>query len=93
MGVNVTEKKLQHFYIAEEQSIYLLSHKDAEKLKQWVDLCKLQLTELGYQNITLLGKESLEAGIGEWYDILLGMAEYHGSGDSLVLLVVVSFQI
>jgi non-specific serine/threonine protein kinase len=56
LGVNVTEKKLQHFYIAEEQSIYLLSHKDAEKLKQWVELCKLQLTELGYQNITLLGK-------------------------------------
>ena len=56
LGNSVHENKLQHVYIAEEQSIYLLSHKDAEKLKQWVDLCKLQLTELGYQNITLLGK-------------------------------------
>ena len=41
--------KLQHFYIAEEQSIYLLSHKDATKLKQWVDLCKQQLKLLGYE--------------------------------------------
>ena len=50
------EKKLQHFYIAEEQSIYLLNHKDATKLKQWVDLCQQQLKQLGYENIALLGK-------------------------------------
>lgn len=50
------EKKLQHFYIAEEQSIYLLSHKDATKLKQWVDLCQQQLSQLGYKNTYLLGK-------------------------------------
>jgi non-specific serine/threonine protein kinase len=51
-----TEKQLQHFYIAEEQSIYLLNHKDATKLKQWVDLCQQQLKHLGYKNIALLGK-------------------------------------
>ncbi len=52
----MTKKKLQHFYIAEEQSIYLLSHKDATKLKQWVELCQQQLSLLGYQNISLIGK-------------------------------------
>ncbi len=52
----MTEKKLQHFYIAEEQSIYLLSHKDATKLKRWVELCQQQLKQLGYKNIALLGK-------------------------------------
>jgi len=50
------ERKLQHFYIAEEQSIYLLSHKDATKLKQWVALCKQQLAQLGYKNVAMLGK-------------------------------------
>lgn len=50
------EKKLQHFYIAEEQSIYLLNHKDATKLKKWVELCQQQLKQLGYSNIGLLGK-------------------------------------
>ena len=52
----MTEKKLQHFYIAEDQSIYLLSHKDATKLKQWVELCQQQLKQLGYKHISLLGK-------------------------------------
>ena len=52
----MTTKKLQHFYIAEEQSIYLLSHKDATKLKQWVELCQQQLKQLGYQQVALLGK-------------------------------------
>ncbi|TWX73527.1 protein kinase domain-containing protein [Colwellia sp. C1TZA3] len=52
----MAEKKLQHFYIAEEQSIYLLNHEDATKLKQWVELCQQQLTLLGYQNIALIGK-------------------------------------
>ena len=52
----MNEKKLQHFYIAEEQSIYLLNHKDATKLKEWVELCQQQLKQLGYQNIALLGK-------------------------------------
>jgi non-specific serine/threonine protein kinase len=52
----VAKHKLQHFYIAEEQSIYLLSHKDATKLKQWVDLCQQQLSLLGYEDISLIGK-------------------------------------
>lgn len=52
----VAEKKLQHFYIAEEQSIYLLNHEDATKLKKWVELCQQQLVLLGYQDIKLIGK-------------------------------------
>ncbi|WP_448212255.1 protein kinase domain-containing protein [Colwellia sp. MEBiC06753] len=52
----MTEKKLQHFYIAEEQSIYLLSHKDATKLKKWFQLCEQQLKLMGYQDISLVGK-------------------------------------
>ena len=50
------EKKLQHFYIAEEQSIYLLNHKDATKLKRWVELCQQQLSYLGFSDVALLGK-------------------------------------
>lgn len=52
----MTNKKLQHFYIAQEQSIYLLSHKDATKLKQWVELCQQQLRQLGFEQVSLLGK-------------------------------------
>ena len=52
----MSEKKLQHFYIAEEQSIYLLNHEDATKLKKWVELCQQQLTLLGYHNIEMVGK-------------------------------------
>lgn len=47
---------LKHFYIPDEQSIYLLSHKDAQKLKDWFELCKKQLELLGYRNIELIGK-------------------------------------
>lgn len=49
-------RDIKHFYIPEEQSIYLLSHADAKKLKDWVALCTHQLERLGYSNITLLGK-------------------------------------
>ena len=52
----MTNKKLQHFYIAQEQSIYLLSHKDATKLKQWVELCQQQLKQVGFEEVALLGK-------------------------------------
>ncbi len=48
--------QLQHFYINEEQSFYLLSHRDAQKLKDWLGLCQLQLERLGYLHIELLGK-------------------------------------
>ncbi|TKB48089.1 serine/threonine protein kinase [Ferrimonas sediminicola] len=47
---------LHHFYIAEEQSIYLLKHDDAQKLKQWLRLCEKQLTRLGYRQIRFVGK-------------------------------------
>ena len=47
---------LKHFYIPEEQSIYLLSHADAKKLKDWVNLCIEQLSQLGYTDIGLIGK-------------------------------------
>ncbi len=45
-----------HFYIPEDQSIYLLSSKDAKKLKDWIELCIEELTRLGYQQVELIGK-------------------------------------
>ncbi|NCP63052.1 MAG: protein kinase [Paraglaciecola sp.] len=47
---------IKHFYIPDEQSIYLLSHKDAKKLKDWFKLCTEQLALLGYEDIQLIGK-------------------------------------
>ena len=52
----VQKTQLQQFYIPEEQSIYLLSHDDAKKLKDWVALCATQLRQLGYHDIELIGK-------------------------------------
>ncbi|AXY43344.1 protein kinase [Halomonas sp. JS92-SW72] len=52
----MTQAPLQQFYIPEEQSIYLLSHHDARKLKAWVALCQAQLEQLGYREIALIGK-------------------------------------
>ncbi|MCU7554182.1 serine/threonine protein kinase [Alteromonas sp. ASW11-19] len=49
-------KALKHFYIPEDQSVYLLSHADAKKFKDWVQLCKDQLEQLGYANIEMIGK-------------------------------------
>ncbi|WP_394130271.1 serine/threonine protein kinase [Shewanella maritima] len=48
--------ELQHFYINEEQSIYLLGATDARKHKAWIRLCKQQLSKLGYQDIEFIGK-------------------------------------
>jgi non-specific serine/threonine protein kinase len=45
-----------HFYIADDQSIYLLSSKDAKKLKDWIQLCIQELTRLGYREVELIGK-------------------------------------
>lgn len=57
MGVSdMNQAQLQQFYIPEEQSIYLLSHGDARKLKAWVALCQTQLEQLGYRDIELIGK-------------------------------------
>ena len=52
----VAAPNLKHFYIPEEQSFYLLSHKDAQKLKDWFRLCTEQLELLGYSDIELIGK-------------------------------------
>jgi non-specific serine/threonine protein kinase len=49
-------RDLEHFYINEEQSFYLLSHRDAQKLKDWICLCETQLQRLGYSNIEVVGK-------------------------------------
>jgi non-specific serine/threonine protein kinase len=52
----LTPANIKHFYIPDEQSIYLLSHKDAKKLKDWFKLCTEQLQLLGYKDIELIGK-------------------------------------
>lgn len=52
----MAQAPLQQFYIPEEQSVYLLSHHDARKLKDWVALCQEQLSQLGYRDIELIGK-------------------------------------
>ncbi|MBC3767486.1 protein kinase domain-containing protein [Neptunicella marina] len=49
-------RSLKHFYIPDEQSFYLLSHQDAQKLKDWFELCHQQLQRLGYANIEYIGK-------------------------------------
>ncbi|MDP4982766.1 protein kinase domain-containing protein [Pseudoalteromonas tunicata] len=48
-------KSIHNFYINEEQSIYLLSHHDAKKHKQWLKICSKQLTLLGYEQVELIG--------------------------------------
>ncbi|KFZ38880.1 serine/threonine protein kinase [Shewanella mangrovi] len=48
--------ELQHFYISEEQSIYLLKADDARKHRDWIALCQQQLLKLGYQAPHLIGK-------------------------------------
>lgn len=65
------EHNLQHFYIPEEQSIYLLSHRDAAKLKAWIQLCIRQLERLGYLNIELIGKGA--------FGFVFGGTTAHGS--------------
>ena len=52
----MTKPNLQQFYISEEQSIYLLNHHDAKKLRDWIDLCHQQLEQLGYRNPQYIGK-------------------------------------
>ncbi|MFT5277083.1 MAG: non-specific serine/threonine protein kinase [Glaciecola sp.] len=50
------QAELKHFYIPDDQSVYLLSHKDATKLKNWFELCFSQLKKLGYCDIEMIGK-------------------------------------
>ncbi len=54
--VAMNKPNLQKFYIPEEQSIYLLSHNDARKLKGWFRLCQEQLEQLGYRDTEMIGK-------------------------------------
>ena len=49
-------QELQHFYISEEQSIYLLAANDARKHRAWIRLCKQQLSKLGYKEFEMVGK-------------------------------------
>ncbi|WP_440056020.1 protein kinase domain-containing protein [Pseudoalteromonas sp. T1lg65] len=51
----MSEKSIQHFYINEQQSVYLLSHHDAKKHRQWLNICKKQLSLLGYKNVEVIG--------------------------------------
>ncbi|WP_249976750.1 protein kinase domain-containing protein [Vreelandella olivaria] len=67
----MSQASLQQFYIPEEQSVYLLSHHDARKLKDWVALCQAQLTQLGYTGIELIGK-------GAYGFVFAGSALQHG---------------
>jgi len=53
---NALESNLKNFYIADEQSIYLLSANDAKKIRDWVDLCKTQLHKMGYHGVEMIGK-------------------------------------
>lgn len=47
---------LQQFYISEEQSLYLMRHEDAERIRQWVQLCQDQLRALGFHDVHFIGK-------------------------------------
>lgn len=47
---------LQQFYINEDQSLYLMSHQDAQKIRDWVHLCQAQLSQLGFHRVELIGK-------------------------------------
>lgn len=64
--------QLQHFYINEEQSIYLLKANDARQHKAWIRLCKQQLAKLGYRHITFIGK-------GAYGFVFAGVNEQHQS--------------
>ena len=48
-------KEVRNFYINEEQSVYLLSHHDAKKHRQWLNICIKKLTLLGYENVEMIG--------------------------------------
>ncbi|MFQ3177268.1 MAG: non-specific serine/threonine protein kinase [Pseudoalteromonas tetraodonis] len=48
-------KEIRNFYINEEQSVYLLSHRDAKKHRQWLNICIKQLTLLGYKKVEVIG--------------------------------------
>ena len=55
MSSVVKAKEIRNFYINEEQSVYLLSHHDAKKHRQWLTICIKKLTTLGYTNVEMIG--------------------------------------
>ncbi|KAF7786217.1 non-specific serine/threonine protein kinase [Pseudoalteromonas rubra] len=64
----MAEKSIHNFYINEQQSVYLLSHKDAKKHRQWLNICQKQLTLLGYRDVEVIGSGAFGfvfAGIDE----------------------------
>ncbi|WP_462158378.1 protein kinase domain-containing protein [Pseudoalteromonas sp. GB56] len=66
----MARRPITNFYINEEQSIYLLSHRDAKKHKQWLNICIKQLTMLGYRDVELIGSGAFGfvfAGIDDEY--------------------------
>lgn len=54
--MNLAQSGIKHFYISEEQSIYLLSHRDAKKHTQWLAMCREQLEAQGYSEVHEVGK-------------------------------------
>lgn len=54
-SANKPSKTITNFYINEQQSVYLLSHQDAKKHRQWLNICEKQLAKLGYSNVELIG--------------------------------------
>ncbi|OCQ22944.1 serine/threonine protein kinase [Pseudoalteromonas luteoviolacea] len=69
----MSKQSIHNFYINEQQSIYLLSHHDAKKHRQWLNICKKQLSLLGYQGVELIGSGAfgfvfagVEEGGEEW---------------------------
>jgi non-specific serine/threonine protein kinase len=48
-------KEIRNFYINEEQSVYLLSHHDAKRHRQWLNICIKKLTLLGYEDVEMIG--------------------------------------
>ncbi|KZN36548.1 serine/threonine protein kinase [Pseudoalteromonas luteoviolacea S2607] len=69
----MSKQSIHNFYINEQQSIYLLSHHDAKKHRQWLNICKKQLSLLGYQGVELIGSGAfgfvfagVEEGGAEW---------------------------
>ncbi|NOU49443.1 phosphotransferase [Pseudoalteromonas sp. JBTF-M23] len=54
-SIKQSAKSIHNFYINEQQSIYLLSHHDAKKHRQWLNICKKQLSMLGYTDVEIIG--------------------------------------
>lgn len=54
--MTIESSGLQQFYIPEEQSVYLLSQSQAQQLREWIERCRRQLSQIGYREVELIGK-------------------------------------